>query len=188
MIGLMQTPPVPEEINESISRSIAFGASWNRSTRLLSVLFLVVGSMMVYLSYPGVPLSAVFLMTSTAVCLAVGLAYWFAPIGYLVSDAGVAIRRPAGLKELPFGILRSSRLMESSELAECTWRWPAVGGLFGFFGTFETPALGRHRWFCSRDQDLVLLQTAEGPIILSPDDPQAFVREVNQRLRASQRI
>ena len=120
--------------------------------------------------------------------MAIGLAYWYAPIGYQVNDAGVAVCRHAGLKAMPFATLRSARLMESAELAQSTWRWPAVGGLFGFYGNFETPALGRHQWYASRDEDLVLLQTAAGPVILSPDDPQAFVREVNQRLRASNRI
>ena len=178
------TPPAPL----ALSDTIAFGASWNRSTWLLTLLFLVVASLIVYLSYPGIPFSLVFLFTAPAVCLAIGLAYWYAPIGYQVNEAGVAVCRHAGLKAMPFATLRSARLMESAELAQCTWRWPAVGGLFGFYGNFETPALGRHQWYASRDEDLVLLQTATGPVIVSPDDPQAFVREVNQRLRSASRI
>ena len=180
----MPTPSAPE----AISDTIAFGASWNRSTRLLTALFLAVAAAIVYLSYPGLPVSLVFLLTAPAVCAAIGLAYWYAPIGYLINEDAVAIRRRSGLKPIPFATLRSARLMEAAELAESTWRWPAVGGLFGFYGTFETPALGRHQWYASRDEDLVLLQTSSGPVILSPDDPQTFVREVNQRLRASHRI
>ena len=180
------TPTPPDPL--ALSDPIAFGASWNRSTRLLTLLFLVVAALIVYLSYPGLPLSLVFLLTAAAVCSAIGLAYWYAPTGYQVNEAGVAVCRHAGLKAMPFATLRSARLMESAELAQSTWRWPAVGGLFGFYGNFETPALGRHQWYASRDEDLVLLQTAAGPVILSPDDPQAFVREVNQRLRASNRI
>ncbi len=178
------TPPAPL----ALSDPIAFGASWNRSTRLLTLLFLAVAALIVYLSYPGLPLSLVFLLTAPTVCFAIGLAYWYAPIGYQVNETGVAVRRHAGLKTMPFATLRSARLIESAELAQSTWRWPAVGGLFGFYGNFETPALGRHQWYASRDEDLVLLQTAAGPVILSPDDPQAFVREVNQRLRATSRI
>ena len=184
IVGLTPTPPAPL----ALPGTIAFGASWNRSTRLLTALFLAVAAMIVYLSYPGLPVSSAFLLTASAVCAAICLAYWYAPTGYLVDDDRVAIRRRAGLKPIPFSTLRSARLMEAGELAESTWRWPAVGGLFGFYGRFETPALGRHQWYASRDQDLVLLQTAAGPIVLSPDDPQAFVREVNQRLRSSNRI
>lgn len=184
IVGLTPTPPADLALPDTIS----FGASWNRSTRFLTLLFIAVAALIVYLSYPGWPLSIGFLLTASGVCAAIGFAYVYAPSGYLVTEESVAIRRHAGLKSMPFASLRSARLLESSELAESTWRWPAVGGLFGFYGSFETPALGRHQWYASRDQDLVLLQTDAGPVILSPDGTLAFVREVNQRLRSSNRI
>ena len=129
-----------------------------------------------------------FYLTALSLGLGIGLAFWFAPIGYQVDERGVAIRRRAGMKHVSYGVLRSARLVDPGELAEVTWRWPAVGGLFGFYGWFETPALGRHRWYASRDQNLVLVQSAQGPIVLSPDEAEAFVREVNQRIRAASRI
>lgn len=180
----MPTPPAPP----AISDTIAFGASWNRSTRLLTALFLAFAVTSVGLSYSQPGPSFVFLLTAALVGSAVALAYSYAPVGYHVNDTVIAVRRRAGAKEIPFSSLRSARLVESAETAQTTWRWPAVGGLFGFYGTFETPALGRHQWYASRDQDLVLLQTVQGPLVLSPDDSSAFVREVNQRLRASTRI
>lgn len=180
----MPISPVPEAITESVE----FGASWSRSTRLLTLVFLLCGVTVLALSYTGSSPSVFFYFMLVLIGAAVGVAFWFAPIGYQVDTVAVAVRRRAGAREIPLQTMKAARLMEPAELAESTWRWPAVGGLFGFYGTFETPSLGRHRWYASRDENLVLLQTAKGPVVLSPDQPEVFVREVNQRLRASHRI
>ncbi len=180
----MSTLPAPT----ATPSVVVFGAAWNRSTRLLTALFLLCGLAILACSYSGPPPSFVFYLTAAALGMAVGMAFRFAPMGYRVDEAGIVILRRAGEKRLALGSLRSARLVEPSELARVTWRWPAVGGLFGFWGWFETPALGRHLWYASRDENLVLVQASEGPIVLSPHDPPLFVREVNQRVRESARI
>ncbi len=162
------------------SATVAFGASWSRSTRLLTAVFFVCSITILAICYPPSPF---FYGTTALVIFALALAYWYAPTGYRIDTAAVQVERRAGPFPIPFDLLRSARLMEPPELAETTWRWPSVGGLFGFYGTFETPALGRHRWYASRDENLVVLQTTRGPVVISPDDPATFVREVNQRLR-----
>ncbi len=172
----------------AITPPIAFGASWSGSTRLLTALFLGCCLAILGFSYSGPNPASVFYATAAVLVIAIVLAYRFAPVGYQVDDSGVTIRRLAGAKHLSLGNLRAARLLEPGELAQVTWRWPAVGGLFGFYGWFETPALGRHRWYAARDEGLVLVQTAQGPVVLSPDEPERFVREVNQRLRAASRI
>ena len=168
--------------------TVTYGASWSRSTRLLTLGFLVSCVAILAMTYSGTHQSLFFYLTALLLVGGFSLAYWFAPRGYLVDGASVAIERLAGRKAMPLENLRAARLMEPSELAQSIWRFPAVGGVFGFYGIFETPALGRHRWYASRDEDLVLLQTADGPVVISPDEPAAFVREVNQRLRAFSRI
>jgi hypothetical protein len=167
---------------------VAFGASWNRSTRWLTVGFLLSCAAILAVTYSGARQPVVFYLTSGLLSAAIAMAFGLSPVGYQVGESSIVIRRRLGRKAIPMASVRAARLMEPAELAESMWRWPAVGGLFGFYGTFETPALGRHRWYASRDRDLVLLQTVEGPVVVSPDDPEGFVREVNQRLRAKNRI
>lgn len=180
----MTSSPAPR----LVSPAVRFGASWSRSTWLLSALFLLCGLAVWAFSYSGPPPTLIFYLTGVGLALAAGWAFCFGPVGYRVDDAGIAIQRRAGEKRMPFSAIRSARLMEPSELDRVTWRWPAVGGLFGFWGWFDTPALGRHLWYASRDENLVLVQALQGPIVFSPDDPALFVREVNQRLRGPVRI
>ncbi len=180
----MPTTPAPG----AAQRTVAFGASWSRSTRLLTVVFLGSCIAIMGVSYSGPPLSWLFVATTIAVAATIAGAYCFAPTGYQLDDDSVLIRRRVGPKVVRLTAIRGARLMEPEELSGSIPRWPAVGGIFGFFGTFETPALGKHRWYAARDEDLVLLQTTSGPLVLSPDEPDTFVREVNQRLRSAPRI
>ncbi len=175
----MPSPSAPPTLDPPV----VFGASWSRSTRLLTSIFLACCAAILGITYSGLPLTSLFYLTAMVLSGAIGLAIWLAPHGYLLDDSAVVVQRRAGQKAIPLASVRSARLMEPSELAQSTWRWPAAGGWFGFYGNFETPALGRHQWYASRDENLVLLQTADGPIVLSPDRPELFVREVNQRLR-----
>lgn len=175
----MSFPSAPSEI---VAR-LAFGSPWSRSTRLLTTVFLGCCAAILGLSYSGWPPSVLSCGTLLVVAASIVFAIWWAPNGYELNETAVLVRRRAGAKSIPLATVKSARLMEPAELAQSTWRWPAAGGWFGFYGTFETPALGRHQWYASRDESLVLLQTAEGPVVLSPDRPEVFVREVNQRLR-----
>jgi hypothetical protein len=178
----------PPPTSSATLETVAFGASWSRSTRLLTMGFLISCAAILGFTYTGTQPPTIFHLTSGLVAGAILLVYWFAPLGYHIDSIGVLIRRRAGRKVMPLESLRAARLMEPNELANSIWRWPAVGGLFGFYGTFESPALGRHQWYASRDEDLVLLQTVHGPVVVSPDEPAAFVRELNQRLRSANRI
>lgn len=180
----MPSPPVASPN----SPAVQFGASWSRSTCLLTSLFLLCALVCCGLSFSGSVQAPIFLSTVALIAVVIGYVWALAPTGYLVDRRGVSIRRRRGPKLLALSSLRAARLMDPAELAQVTWRWPAVGGLFGFYGWFETPALGRHLWYATRDEGLVLIQTEQGPIVLSPDDPAAFVREVNQRLRSAVRI
>ncbi|MBY0503276.1 MAG: PH domain-containing protein [Bryobacteraceae bacterium] len=165
---------------------VDFRASWSRSTKLLTALFLFCAAAILVFSYGGSP--QFFYGTAGLLAAGVLFAFRYAPVGYRVDAGGVTILRRAADKPLPLATLRSARLLEPAELGQVTWRWPALGGLFGFYGWFETPALGRHQWYAARDERLVLLQVTQGPVVLSPDEPESFVREVNQRVRAAARI
>ena len=65
------------------------------------------------------------------------------------------------------------------------WRRTAGTSLPGgvAYGRFASPALGAFQLYAWRSGPMVLLATDRGPVVLTPDDPQAFLAEVQARLR-----
>jgi hypothetical protein len=55
------------------------------------------------------------------------------------------------------------------------------GGLFSFTGVFRSPKLGRYRAFVTDPARTVILRFTDRVVVLSPADPEAFVRDVSPR-------
>jgi hypothetical protein len=55
------------------------------------------------------------------------------------------------------------------------------GGLFSFTGVFRSPKLGRYRAYVTDPARTVILRFAERIAVVSPEDPDAFVRDVSPR-------
>jgi hypothetical protein len=51
------------------------------------------------------------------------------------------------------------------------------------YGRFSSSALGTFQVYAWRGGPLVKLETADGPVVLTPDDPEAFLADVRARLR-----
>jgi hypothetical protein len=49
------------------------------------------------------------------------------------------------------------------------------GGLFGYYGLFSTSKLGRSTWYVTNKSNSVVVITAAKTVLLSPDDPDAFL-------------
>ncbi len=60
------------------------------------------------------------------------------------------------------------------------------GGLWSFAGTFSNPQLGEIRSYVSDLQKTVIIKLPDFAIVVSPDDPTAFVRELQARKGALQ--
>lgn len=111
-------------------------------------------------------------------------AVWgFAPCRASVADGLVRIERNwAGPRELPLASVRSAERLHP---AHC-WRWRKISGTAGLFGvaygTFHSRALGRFRLYAWRPDGCVLLETGDGRVVLTPDDPDGFVAAVRSRL------
>ncbi|MFQ6091305.1 MAG: PH domain-containing protein [bacterium] len=112
--------------------------------------------------------------------LVLGTSYLFAPHGYTVGESGVVIHRKAGAVRIPFSRIRSVR---QDPLACSLWgvRTFGVSGIFGYFGRFYTGHLGHHIRYATDRHRAVVIE-ADRTYVISPDDPQRFVRTVQARL------
>jgi len=116
-----------------------------------------------------------------AVILLVAAAW--APLAVTVGPDAIEIeRRWAGPVVLPLAGLREAAPLPP-EQARGWRRVNGVGGLGNAsYGTFSSSALGPFTLYAWRRGPYVRLDTDQGPVVLTPDEPEAFVAEVRARL------
>ena len=107
-------------------------------------------------------------------------AYLFRPQGYIITDEALIIKRSVS----PVTILRSnitSTEQLSNNSLSGSIRLFGVGGLFGYFGKFSNRKLGTMTWYATRrNSNVVVVITADQKkIILTPDEPAAFLAAIN---------
>ena len=102
-----------------------------------------------------------------------------APSGYTLEERGVRIERRWLRRLIPY-----------DRIGTCDRRRRPIGGLlavginglFGSHGPRWNPRTGWHYLAITNTDDLVFLETAGGVVVLSPTDPDEFVRALTARL------
>jgi hypothetical protein len=107
----------------------------------------------------------------------VGIAYLLSPVGYEVAHGVLTVERRWGNKE--FGpVVRCS--IPEERPRSITLRLWGNGGLFSGTGIFWNRRWGIFRAYVTRTRhdELVLVETMDGrKVLISPEDPAAFVRD-----------
>lgn len=103
------------------------------------------------------------------------LAYCQKPMRYRVDEGNILV-------QFPFSGIRISRNEISSVVkADQDLLGDVWGGVFGYYGNYDT-ILGEVRSYATRSDRLVLITKADGKkILLSPDQPDAFIDAVNNK-------
>jgi hypothetical protein len=102
-----------------------------------------------------------------------------APSGYTLEEGGVRIERRWLRRLIPYdrvGACDRRRRPIGGLLAV------GINGLFGSYGPRWNPRTGWHYLAITNTDDLVFLETAGGVVVLSPTDPDEFVRALTARL------
>jgi hypothetical protein len=105
-----------------------------------------------------------------------GLGFLFAPKNYSIKPDVVLIHRPLTNVSIKKSDIKSVEIVERNKISGA-WRIFGVGGLFGYYGRFWNSEMGTMTFYATRTADAVLIRThADNKIILTPDDPEAFLR------------
>jgi Bacterial PH domain len=99
--------------------------------------------------------------------------------GYAVTADEILIQRPLWSTRFERARLQSASI--DHDATRGSIRLFGNGGLFSFTGIFRSPKLGRYRAFVTDPSRTVVLQFAERVVVISPADPEAFVRDVTPR-------
>ena len=112
-------------------------------------------------------------------------AWAYSPSGYRIERGAVVIDRPAGSIRIPLGSISGISLVDGW-LGVSMKTFPGGNsGLFGITGTFYNAKLGNFRMYGRRASGAVVLQTADGPIVVTPGDRDLFARTLQQAVAAS---
>ena len=111
--------------------------------------------------------------------LVVVIAAFFTVRGYVVTADEILVQRLFWPTRLERARLQSAAVDPGA--LHRSIRLFGNGGLFAFAGWFLSPKLGRYRAFVTDPGRTVVLRFADRIVVVSPSDPDAFVRDVAPR-------
>ena len=109
--------------------------------------------------------------------LVVALSYAYSPRGYVLSESEIIIKRLAGDVRIALDDVREVRIAGADDFKGCL-RLFGNGGLFGYYGWFRTSKLGKCSWYVTDRANAVVLSAGKKILLLSPDDVNRFVSDV----------
>jgi hypothetical protein len=175
-----------------------FNASWDRQLLLSTVALLLV---ILFTAIAGTSTALRAGMRGVAIAVAVfaggaAIGAWgLAPRAFEIGGGALRIVRNGWIRTtIRLADVRSAGEV-GPEVLQGALRLVGVGGLFGSYGLFRSPALGPLRLDATRGTGLVLVRTARMAHVLTPDRPGEFVEALlaaapsaqRERVRASAR-
>ena len=156
-----------------------FPAKLDTKAKMVTILcsFLILGIIGFTLSNAnGIPLYIHIL--NTGLVLLPFICYGLKPSDYEVSEDKITIRRL--FKNV---VMERSHIEKIEHIPEVdlkgVWRMMGIGGLFGYMGKFGSSRLGRMTWYATDLQNAVLITTNKGKILITPENPEEFIRLCN---------
>ncbi|BCX03566.1 MAG: hypothetical protein KatS3mg053_1504 [Candidatus Roseilinea sp.] len=160
----------------SVASVKRFPSSFDAHTHGISTLVVVIVALVVVLTGVAAQAGRSLFFATVSVGLSAFFAFLFAlsPNGVEVGDDVVYIRRRWGGVPRHLAALTSARRIAIHEL-QSSIRLVSVGGVFGWYGTFQSPTLGEFKMFATRLDRLVLMDFQGERIVVSVDEPDALL-------------
>lgn len=156
-----------------------FNAPWSDTLRMMSLggSVLVLGVAALAMRKRSAWLRGTVLLVAAAFLVA---SWGFAPSGYRVEAQALTVERPLGDVVIARAAVKSARSFEEAD-SEGMSRTGGNGGLFGYYGKFKSDRLGEHTWYVTDTGRRVVVETQDGAVVVSPDDPAKFIAAVNPK-------
>jgi len=155
-------------------------ATYDGVTKIVTIGFIVLcGSLGVLLS-PIIQEPVLILLPYLILIAVVVILFLYAPLGFLLTDSGLVIKRPVGSIKIPY-----SEIVEA-HYRPGEWAWWRLrlwgsGGFLGFFSLCWDKKHGRHRVHITNRHNLVVVKTCgRETFMISPVNPEEFVERLNR--------
>jgi hypothetical protein len=159
-----------------------FGAPWSKSLVVISTLTTLLCLGIALMPHtPATPANPRFFwLRAVPIALIVGSAL-FTIRGYSLTSDNILIHRLLWSTRFPLDGIQSADFQPGAMRG--AWRTCGNGGLFSFSGFYRNRILGAFRAFVTDPSRAVVLRYPNCTIVLSPSDPESFVREVSPHAR-----
>ncbi len=148
-------------------------------TLLITVLFAFIVGIEYYVAASSE--GALYPVAATAVILLLiyCLAFAYRPAGYKITADALIICRLIANVHIERAAIQSIAIIDKKQLNTCV-RTFGVGGLFGYYGSFANFKIGGMTWYATRRDKAVLITIANNKkIVVTPDDPEAFINALH---------
>lgn len=158
-----------------------FKTSLDKTAIVITVLFTLSFACIIAMQYLIAPAgnTARPLYVTGIFLLLYGLAFAFHPTAYSVTPDALIICRPIRNVRIKRATIKSIVVVDKKEINGAI-RTFGVGGVFGYYGCFANYALGSMTWYATRRDKAVLITTTNNKkIVVTPNEPVAFVTALN---------
>ena len=144
-----------------------FRAPWSNKLKGLTAAFVAILAIAAYTAkgWASLVMLAILLVAAA-----------FAIRGYSLSDDKLLILRMGWATQ--YDLVRLSKVEISPGATLGSVRTMGIGGLFGFVGHYHNAILGSYKAYATNDLNTVVLGFGDETIVVTPDDPAAFVEAV----------
>jgi hypothetical protein len=157
------TNPMPALSSDS------FSASYDKSTKYVTAgIFVVLLTVMAAIHS---------IVVGSLIALLLVAMYAWSPRSYTISGRSIAVKRLAGRIRIPLDGIREARIATPSDFQDCI-RTFGNGGLFGYYGQFNTAKLGSCTWYVTNLSNRVVVITSAKTAVFSPDDVDGFLAAI----------
>jgi len=148
------------------------------SIAALAVVILLV-SIRAYKRSDGDPLILVFSGIAPVLLIGIMLGmYFFRIMAITLNDTSLTIERQIKPVNINYQDIKSVRKVQDEEM-KMTIRTFGNGGLFGYTGLYYNKKLGSMNWYCTQRKNYILIvKTNNKQLVITPDDPDSFMREL----------
>ncbi len=157
-----------------------FKATMDTSTKLITALVILILIVVMTIPFISIPKSIGTLspiLTALIPLIIFTIPILYKPINYSIESRNIIIHRFINQVVILKSKIESVEQIEKETL-KGTIRSFGVGGLFGYFGKFYHNKFGIMTWYATRRNNYVLIITSSSKkIILTPDNPEDFVKE-----------
>ena len=146
-----------------------FSASYDRTTKIVSAIACML------LAIPAATVHSIGVRIVSVLVMLVSYAY--SPRSYGFADGSIVIKRLVGTVRIPFKDIQDVRPVTKEDLTGTIRLWGS-GGMFGYYGWFQTPRLGRCKWYMTDRSKAVVVRTATQTVLVSPDPREIFLDRI----------
>ncbi len=168
--------------------NMIFNTTWDNKLITSSVIVttILTGSLILML-YLGITRIQgwfkLFCFAYSIICvIVIFLCYLYSTQVIILNEDFLLIKRLINDKKISITEIEDIQILENKTI-NSSIRLFGSGGLFGYFGYFKNPKLGKYMLFATRNNNFVLVKTADHKYVITPDKPELLVEKVRNLLQ-----